>query len=76
MIHGMGGWMSLPSDLSFVFFTIYSKEHSKPASCSGFPSTPCGMWKLAWMASAMCLIVTAFGRFQKQTNLVAVTCPV
>lgn len=37
MIHGMDGWMSLPSDFSFVSFTIYSKEHSKPASCSGLP---------------------------------------
>lgn len=35
MIHGMDGWMSLPSDFSFVFFSTYKKEHSKPASCSG-----------------------------------------
>lgn len=76
MIHEMDGWMSLPSDFSFAFSAVYSKEHSKPASCSGFPSTPGGLWKLAWMASAMCLIVTAFGRFQMQTNRVAVTCPV
>lgn len=31
------GWMSLLSDFSFVFFTLYSEEHSKPASCSGLP---------------------------------------